>query len=129
MPYRNCSDSFSPSDSSSVQHWPLMSCGPKHCEKAIIMEWKKIKPLSIILSSHIHPHISLFSLPFVGFKTLLYIASQTKMKRSDLFPKDRILSEFSLQKNTQVTIKGDGLIKISLFYIKITMFLAISSKV
>lgn len=26
IPQRNCSDSFSPSDSSSVQDWPLMSC-------------------------------------------------------------------------------------------------------
>lgn len=33
IPYRNCSDSFSPSDSSSVQHWPLMSCGWKRCKK------------------------------------------------------------------------------------------------
>lgn len=41
MPYRNCSDSFSPSDSSSVQHWALMSCGHQHCEKVILTERKE----------------------------------------------------------------------------------------
>lgn len=34
------------------------------------------QPLSIILSSHIPSHISLFSFSFEGFKTVLYIASQ-----------------------------------------------------
>lgn len=52
IPYRNCSDSFSPSDSSSVQHWPLMSCGPTHCEKAITVERKESAALFY------HPFIS-----------------------------------------------------------------------
>lgn len=117
MPYRNCSDSFSPSDSSSVQHWPLMSCGPTRCEKAIIVEWKKRKCNLFLSSFHLASFLtSLYLAPFKGFKTQLYVASQKgETTRHYFFPKDRILSEFDPQRNTRLTIKRDALIKISVF--------------
>lgn len=121
MPYRNCSDSFSPSDSSSVQHWPLMSCGPTHCEKAIIAEQKKMQPLSIILSSHILSHISLFSQTFKSFKTLLYITSQRERWRGIIyFQKTRTFSKFNLQTNTQMAIKKDKLINVLIYLLKLS---------
>lgn len=115
MPYKNCSDSFSPSDSSSVQHWPLMSCGHKHCEKAITVEWKQDPAsLYLFLISHSFSRLPVQP-PVQGLQnTSLYSISKRKTERLYLFPKGRIFSEFNLQKNSQMRTERDALIKISL---------------
>lgn len=119
MPYRNCSDSFSPSDSSSVQHWPLMSCGPTRCEQA----WKSNLSQSVLLSSGILCHISLFSSPPPApspIQASKRCFTQTLKGRDGdtLFTlqKTGYCVNSALRGDIEMTVKRDVLIKISGFF-------------